>query len=104
MGGPKCSLPVLRNGNVPCCYFLNRPASLRTSPMCISILEKRQCPLPLVFFYLSVNFKIVQCCLSNVRKVSVALSNLRVKGTTIDQVAGSLNLISNIRTSFFQFK
>ena len=50
--GAHCRLSSLRNGNVPCQYFLNIP----------------------------VDFKVVQCCLSNIRKCHVALSNLRVKG------------------------
>ena len=40
MGGPQCRLSILRNDNVPCRYFLNVP----------------------------VDFKIVQCRLSNLRK------------------------------------
>ena len=45
-------MSLLRSGNVPCRYF----------------------------FTVSVNFKIMQCRMSNLRKGSVALSNLRVKG------------------------
>ena len=40
MGGPQCRLSILRNGNVPCRYFRDFP----------------------------VDFKIVQCHLSNFRK------------------------------------
>ena len=43
MGGPQCRLSILRNGNVPCRYFLNSP----------------------------VNFKIVQCRLPILRKDNV---------------------------------
>ena len=50
--GAQCRLSSLRNGNVPCQYFVNVP----------------------------VDFKVVQCCLSNLRKCHVALSTLRVKG------------------------
>ena len=49
---PQCRLSTLRNGSVPCHYFLNVP----------------------------VDFNRVQCHLSNLRKCHVALSNLRVKG------------------------
>ena len=52
MGGPQCRLSILRNDNVPCHYLL----------------------------FLSVDFKRVQCRLSNLRKGRVALSNLRAKG------------------------
>ena len=51
-GGSPMSLSILRNGNVPCHYILNVP----------------------------VDFKIVQCRLSNLRKDRVALSNLRNRG------------------------
>ena len=51
-GGIQCRLSILRNGNVPCHYFLNVP----------------------------VDFKVVQCPLSNLRKCHVGLSNSRVKG------------------------
>ena len=56
MGGPQCRLSILGNDNVPCRYFLNVP----------------------------VDFKIVQCRLSNLRKGRVALSNLRVKAPKWD--------------------
>ena len=48
----QCPLSILRKGNVPCHYFV----------------------------FLSVDFKRVQCRLSNLREGCVALSNLRVKG------------------------
>ena len=48
----QCRLSILRNANVPCLYFSNVP----------------------------VDFKVVRCRLSNLRKRRVALSNLRVKG------------------------
>ena len=50
----QCYFSILRNGNVPCHYFSNVPADL----------------------------KVVQSCLSNLRKCHVALSNLWVKGPT----------------------
>ena len=48
------SVDFFRNWNVPCRYFITFP----------------------------VDFKGVQCRLSNLRKDNVALSNLRVKGPT----------------------
>ena len=33
MGGPQCRLSILRNGNVPCRYFLNFPVELKKSLM-----------------------------------------------------------------------
>ena len=55
MGGPQCRLSILRNDNVPCCYFSN----------------------------ISVDFKVVQCRVLNLRKRPVALSILRVKGPSL---------------------
>ena len=49
---PQCRLSILRNCNVFCHYCLNVP----------------------------VDFKVVQCRLSNLRNSPVNLSNLRVKG------------------------
>ena len=62
MGGPQCCLSILRK--VPC-------------PL--SILRKVNVPCH-YFLFLSVDFKRVQCRLSNLRKCRVTLSNLRVKG------------------------
>ena len=52
MGGPRCRLSILRNGNIPCRYFSNVP----------------------------VEFRVVKCRLSNLRKRRVALWFLRLKG------------------------
>ena len=46
--------------------------------------KKLQCPL-LLFLNVPVDFKVVQGRLSNSRKCHATLSNLRVKGPSLDQ-------------------
>ena len=48
MGGPQCRLSILRNGNVPCRYFLNVPVYFKKSPMSPVDFKKCQCPLSLI--------------------------------------------------------
>ena len=73
MGG---RLTVLRNGNVPCRYFCDCPVDFKIVPMSPVEFNKRQFPLSL-FQKFPHDFKVVQCRLLNLRKVRVALSNLR---------------------------
>ena len=79
MGSPQCRLSILRNGNVPCRYFLNFPVDFKIVQCRLSILWNDNV-LCRYFSNLPVDFKIVQCRLSNLRKSHVALSILRVKG------------------------
>ena len=58
-----------KNDDVPCRYFSNVP----------------------------VDFKVVQCCLSNFRKRRVTLSNLKVKGPHRSTEGGRKKLPSFIR-------
>ena len=74
MGGPQCRLSILRNINVPCRY----------SEIFLSILKYPNVTCRFYKVAMSpVKFKIVQCRLSDLRKGSDALSNLRVKGPTV---------------------
>ena len=57
---------------------LESPCRFKRSPMSPVDFKTGQCPLSLFFF--SVDFKRVQCRLSNLRKGRVALSNIRVNG------------------------
>ena len=79
MGAPQCRLSILRNGNVPCHYFLNFPVDLKKVQCRLSILRKDDVPCR-YFSTVPVDFKEVQCRLSNLRKRRVALSILRVQG------------------------
>ena len=75
----QCRLSLLRNGNVPCCYFLNFPVNFKIVQCRLSILRNGNVPCR-YFSNVPVDFKVVQCRLSNLRKRCVALSILRVKG------------------------
>ena len=79
MGGPQCRLSILRNGIVPCRYFLNVPVDFKTAQCRMSILRNGNVPC-CYFSNVPVEFKVVQCRLSNLGKRCVALSILRVKG------------------------
>ena len=43
-GGPQCRLAILRNGNVPCRYFLNFPVDYKIVQCRLSILRKDNVP------------------------------------------------------------
>ena len=64
----------------PLSLFLTFSCRFKNSPMSPDGLKKCQCLLSIFFSNVHVQFKVVQCCLSNLRKPCVALSNLRVKG------------------------
>ena len=85
MGGPHCRLSILRNGNVPCHYFLNVPVDFKIVQCHLSILRNNNVPCH-YFSNVPVDLKVVQCRLSNVRKRLVALSILRVKGPYIPPI------------------
>ena len=115
MGGPQCHLSILRNGNVPCCYFQIFPVGLKIIQCPLSISKNNNVPcryfsnVPVDFkivqcrlstfkndnvscCYFSnvpVDFKVVQCRLSNLRKHCVALSILRVKGPQTEPIVTS---------------
>ena len=78
MGGPQCHLSTLRNGNVPCRYFLNVPVDFKKVQCRLLTLRKDNVQFR-YFLNVPVDFKVVQCRLSNLRKRRVALSILRVK-------------------------
>ena len=72
MEGPQCRLSILRNGNVPCHYFIGFPVDFKSVQCRLSILRNGN----VLCHYISnfpVDFKILT-------KGHVALSNLRVKG------------------------
>ena len=83
MGGPpQCRLSILRNGDVPCRYFLNVPVDFKIVQYRLSILRKDNVPCR-YFSNVPVDFKVVQCRLLNLRKRCVALLILRVKGPIV---------------------
>ena len=94
MGGPQCRLSILRNGNVPCRYFLNFTVDFKIVPCPLSILRKVNVPCH-YFLFLSVDFKRVQCHLSNFKKGCVALSNLRVKGHNNVRRLAEIRILDN---------
>ena len=79
MGGPQCRLSILRNGNVPCRYFLDFPVDFKIAQCRLSIFRNDNVPC-CYFSNVPGDFKVVQCRLSVLRKCSVTLLILRVKG------------------------
>ena len=73
-------MSILRNGTVPCRYFLNVPVDFRVVQCHLSNLGNGNVHCRFFFLNVPVNFRIVQCHLLILRKGSVALSNLGVKG------------------------
>ena len=65
MGGPQCRLSILRNGNVPCRYFLNVP----------------------------VEFKIVQCRLSILKTPNVAFQLKKMAMSPVTNFEKSLSIL-----------
>ena len=59
--------------------------------------NKRQCPLSLFLLFISVDFKRVQCRLSNVRKGRVTLSNLRVNGPYVEKIPMAVSCVHQRR-------
>ena len=57
MGGPQYHLSILRNGIFPCRYFLNVPVDFKIVQCHRSILRKWQCHLSLFFKKFPVDFK-----------------------------------------------
>ena len=55
-GGPQCRLSLLRNGNVPCHYFLNFPVDFKIVPCPLSIFRKVNVRCH-YFLFISVDFK-----------------------------------------------
>ena len=86
MGGTQCRLSILRNDDVPCCYFQIFPVDFEIVQCRLSILRNDNVPFR-YFSNVPVDFKVVQCRLSNLRKRHVALSILRVKGPSKCMVA-----------------
>ena len=70
-GGGQCRLSILRNGNVPCRYFLNVPVGFKM-PQC-RLLISRNGNVPCQYFF--------KCCLSILRTCHVALSILSPQRT-----------------------
>ena len=58
MGGPQCRLSILRNGNVPCHYFLDFPVDFKIVQYHLSILRQGNVPCHYIL-NLPVDFKIV---------------------------------------------
>ena len=58
LGGPKCHLSILRNGNVPCHYFRKFPVDFKIVQCHLSILRNGNVPCH-YFFNFPVDFKIV---------------------------------------------
>ena len=72
MGGPQCRLSILRNGSVPCRYFVNVPVDFKIVQCRLSILRNDNIPCR-YFSNVPVDFEVVKCRLSNLRKRRVAL-------------------------------
>ena len=79
MGGPHCRLSILRNGNVPCRYFLDFPVDFKIVQHRLSILRNGNVPFHYILNFPD-DFKRILCRLSNLRNDHLALSYLRVKG------------------------
>ena len=69
-------MSILRNGNVPSCYFLNVPVGFKMAQCRLSILRNGNVPCQ-YFENVPADFMVVQCCLPNFRKCHVTLSNTR---------------------------
>ena len=55
MGGPQCRLSILRNGNVPCRYFLNVPVDFKIVQCRLSILRNMALsPVAIFEMFLSI--------------------------------------------------
>ena len=56
MGGPQCSLSILRNGNVPCHYFSDFSVDLKIVQCRLSILRNGNIPCHYILNF-PVDFK-----------------------------------------------